>query len=96
MVTEVFSLYSQPVLKNDLGFLDLQRDSLELIVAGRDLTVRQSPTILRSDREQGTTGAGMDMYAALFFLHAVEGFPQLSGKQVFSLQNGSLLLITSS
>lgn len=37
--------------------LDAKAQVLELTIAGRDLTIHQSPGLLRSDRSTGTTGA---------------------------------------
>lgn len=57
-VSESFFLFSQPIPSRNLGFIDPKAKSLEILVAGRDLTIQQSPTILSSNRKEGTTGAG--------------------------------------
>lgn len=41
----------------DLGMIDPKTECLELSIAGKDYTITQSPGLLRSNREQGTTGA---------------------------------------
>ncbi|CAK7229795.1 Ribosomal protein lysine methyltransferase [Sporothrix bragantina] len=55
---ETFLLFAheRPAAQN-LGFLDSHAAVLELTVAGRDLTVHQSPAVLNSNRSGGTTGA---------------------------------------
>ncbi|CAK7226613.1 Ribosomal protein lysine methyltransferase [Sporothrix curviconia] len=55
---ETFLLFAhdRPEAQN-LGFLDPHAAVLELTVAGRDLTIHQSPGVLNSNRPGGTTGA---------------------------------------
>lgn len=55
---ETFLLYAQPAASRDLGFVDPRAASVCVSVAGRDVTVRQSPAVLASSRPGGTTGAG--------------------------------------
>ena len=55
---EFFLLFSQSIPSQNLGFVDSKATSLELSIGGRDLTIHQSPTILSSNRDGGTTGAG--------------------------------------
>lgn len=57
--SESFLLFSQPIPSQNLGFVDQTATSIDLTIAGRDLTIHQSPTILSSTRGGGTTGAGM-------------------------------------
>ncbi|OBT66150.1 hypothetical protein VE03_05168 [Pseudogymnoascus sp. 23342-1-I1] len=52
-----FLLFSQPIPSQNLGFVDQSATSIDLTIAGRDLTIYQSPTILSSTRGGGTTGA---------------------------------------
>ncbi|KFY85781.1 hypothetical protein V500_08126 [Pseudogymnoascus sp. VKM F-4518 (FW-2643)] len=52
-----FLLFSQPIPSQNLGFVDQTATSIDLTIAGRDLTIHQSPTILSSTRGGGTTGA---------------------------------------
>ncbi|OBT78936.1 hypothetical protein VF21_02846 [Pseudogymnoascus sp. 05NY08] len=52
-----FLLFSQPIPSQSLGFVDQSATSIDLTIAGRDLTIHQSPTILSSTRGGGTTGA---------------------------------------
>ncbi|KFY00418.1 hypothetical protein O988_03322 [Pseudogymnoascus sp. VKM F-3808] len=54
---ESFLLFSQPIPSQNLGFVDSSATSIDLTIAGRDLTIHQSPTILSSTRGGGTTGA---------------------------------------
>lgn len=56
--SESFLLFSRDIPSQDLGFVDAKAASLELTVAGHDLTIHQSPTVLSSNRAGGTTGAG--------------------------------------
>jgi predicted nicotinamide N-methyase len=50
-------LFSQRIPSNNLGFVNSRVDVLELEIAGRDYTIKQSPGLLNSRREEGTTGA---------------------------------------
>jgi hypothetical protein len=50
----------------NLGFVDPKAAILNLSVAGRDLTIRQSPTLLSSNRAEGTTGAVLWKVSPLF------------------------------
>ncbi|KAM4056641.1 putative Cytosine deaminase FCY1 [Hirsutella rhossiliensis] len=54
---ETFLLYAQPATSRDLGFVDPRVPSLSVAVAGRLVTVHQSPAVLASSRPGGTTGA---------------------------------------
>ncbi|MCJ1383995.1 hypothetical protein MMC17_007110 [Xylographa soralifera] len=54
---ESFLLFSQALPSQNLGFMDSQATSIDLTVAGRDITVQQSPAVLSSNRHEGTTGA---------------------------------------
>ena len=54
---ETFTLFSQSLPSNNLGFVDPKAPQLQLTVAGRDYTIRQSPTVLSSNRAGGTTGS---------------------------------------
>ena len=63
---ETFLLFAQPRTALDLGFVDDKATALELSVAGRDLSVTQSPGLLSSDRQQGTTGAVVWKITPLF------------------------------
>ncbi|KAI0161620.1 hypothetical protein GGR52DRAFT_131163 [Hypoxylon sp. FL1284] len=52
---EIFLLFSQEVPSQNLGFVDPHSPTLDLNVAGKDLVIHQSPTIL--NRPGSTTGA---------------------------------------
>ena len=54
---ETFLLFTSHKSSSDLGFIDPTAPTLELSVAGHDLTIDQSPTLLTSQRKEGTTGA---------------------------------------
>jgi len=56
-IVETFILYANEVTSRGLGMLDARAQSLELTVAGRDLTIHQNPSLLKSNRPGGTTGA---------------------------------------
>ena len=63
---ESFSLFTQEIPSRDLGFVDAKAMSLEITVCGRDLDIRQSPTLLSSNRKEGTTGAVVWKITPLF------------------------------
>ncbi|KAG5969866.1 hypothetical protein E4U55_001948, partial [Claviceps digitariae] len=54
---ETFLLYSNDIRSQNLGFVDATAQSVEVHLAGRDVTILQSPTVLASTRAGGTTGA---------------------------------------
>ncbi|KAG9843825.1 hypothetical protein KCU98_g7549, partial [Aureobasidium melanogenum] len=54
---ETFLLFSQDIPSQNLGIIDSQAPLLELSIASRDLSIKQSPTVLNSARGGGTTGA---------------------------------------
>ena len=55
---ESFLLFAQADRSSNLGFVDLKKRFLEISVAGKDLVIEQSPSLLNSNRADGTTGAG--------------------------------------
>ena len=63
---ESFSLFTQEIPSQNLGFVDAKAMSLEITVCGRDLEIRQSPTLLSSNRKGGTTGAVVWKITPLF------------------------------
>ena len=63
---ESFFLFTQEIPSQDLGFVDAKAMSLEITVCGRDLDIRQSPTLLSSNRNGGTTGAVVWKITPLF------------------------------
>ena len=63
---ESFLLFSQALPSQNLGFVDPKATSIDLTVAGRDITVQQSPAILSSNRSEGTTGAVLWRVSPLF------------------------------
>ncbi|MCJ1416428.1 hypothetical protein MMC32_002764 [Xylographa parallela] len=63
---ESFLLFSQTLPSQNLGFVDAKATSIDLTVAGRDITVQQSPTVLSSNRSEGTTGAVLWRVSPLF------------------------------
>ena len=63
---ETFLLFSQQLPCQDLGFVDAKATVLDITVCERDLTIRQSPTLLSSNRDGGTTGAVVWKITPLF------------------------------
>ncbi|ESZ90761.1 hypothetical protein SBOR_8853 [Sclerotinia borealis F-4128] len=63
---EAFLLFCQTIPSQNLGFVDSKATELDLTVNGRDLTIYQSPTILSSNRDGGTTGAVIWKITPLF------------------------------
>ena len=63
---ETFLLFSPRLPSQDLGCVDAKATSLEITVGRRDLNIRQSPTILSSNREKGSTGAVVWKVTPLF------------------------------
>ncbi|KAL8952272.1 MAG: hypothetical protein Q9222_001803 [Ikaeria aurantiellina] len=61
---ETFLVFSQSIPSQDLGFVDPKAATLELELAGKNLSILQSPTLLASNRKGGTTGAGQPLLAA--------------------------------
>ena len=63
---ETFLLFTQSRPSQDLGYVDKTKTTLELCVDGRDFAIQQSPTLLSSDRAEGTTGAVLWKITPLF------------------------------
>ncbi|CAO2652893.1 Nn.00g023040.m01.CDS01 [Neocucurbitaria sp. VM-36] len=63
---EAFIIFSQDIPSQSLGFIDSQASSLDISVAGHDLTIHQSRGLLTSDRKAGTTGAVIWKVTPLF------------------------------
>ncbi|KAF1843455.1 uncharacterized protein K460DRAFT_368357 [Cucurbitaria berberidis CBS 394.84] len=63
---EAFIIFSQEIPSQSLGFIDSQASTLEVCVAGHDLTIHQSRGLLTSDRKAGTTGAVVWKVTPLF------------------------------
>ncbi|KAK0663719.1 Diaminohydroxyphosphoribosylamino-pyrimidine deaminase [Lasiodiplodia hormozganensis] len=63
---DAFLVFSQPVPSHELGILDPKAASLDVTVAGRDLTIAQSPGLLTSNRALGSTGAVVWKVTPLF------------------------------
>ena len=54
---ETFLLFSENFPSHNLGFVDSKSEEIELEISGRSLILRQSPGLLNSQRQGGTTGA---------------------------------------
>ncbi|KAF2774134.1 hypothetical protein EJ03DRAFT_284209 [Teratosphaeria nubilosa] len=54
---ETFDLFSQDRRLDGLGMLDPKASEIDITVAGRDFTIKQSLGILNSSSDSGTTGA---------------------------------------
>ncbi|KAF2748752.1 hypothetical protein M011DRAFT_476135 [Sporormia fimetaria CBS 119925] len=64
---DAFVLFSQELPSQlSLGFIDARTPSIEVTVAGRDLTIHHSRGLLSSDRKGGTTGAVVWKVTPLF------------------------------
>ena len=63
---ETFLLFSQQLPSENLGFVAANAATLEITVGKRDLNIRQSPTLLSSNRDRGTTGAVVWKVTPLF------------------------------
>ncbi|OKL61918.1 hypothetical protein UA08_02602 [Talaromyces atroroseus] len=63
---ESFFLFSLDIPSNNLGFCDSRASTVDLTIHGRDYTIHQSPTLLSSKREGGTTGAVLWKITPLF------------------------------
>ncbi|KAH8728958.1 hypothetical protein GQ44DRAFT_701354 [Phaeosphaeriaceae sp. PMI808] len=61
-----FVIFSQDIPSQSLGFIDSQASTLDISVAGYDLTIHQSRGLLTSDRKEGTTGAVVWKVTPLF------------------------------
>ncbi|KAK6442255.1 Ribosomal protein lysine methyltransferase [Oleoguttula sp. CCFEE 5521] len=56
---ETFTLFSQDHASQDLGMLDPSAVTVDITIGTRDFTITQSPGLLQSNREGGTTGAAV-------------------------------------
>lgn len=56
---EAFVVFSQDIPSQSLGFFDSKAATLDFTVAGHQLVIHHSKSLLTSDRKAGTTGAGM-------------------------------------
>lgn len=54
---ETFSLFSENLPSNNLGFVDSKANDIEMDIGGRSVLLKQSPGLLLSQRPAGTTGA---------------------------------------
>jgi Lysine methyltransferase len=54
---EIFLLFTQEIPSQNLGFVDSAATELDIDVGKRTYTIQQSPGLLKSDRDAGTTGA---------------------------------------
>ncbi|KAL6711077.1 Ribosomal protein lysine methyltransferase [Coniothyrium glycines] len=63
---EAFLVFSQTIPSHSLGIIDSQAPTLDITVAGYDLTIHQSRGLLTSDRALGTTGAVLWSITPLF------------------------------
>lgn len=64
--TESFLLFSQALPSQDLGFANSKAKTLDLEVGGSNITIHQSPTLLFSNRNEGTTGAVLWRISLIF------------------------------
>lgn len=59
MNEESFHIFTQETPTSNLGFIDAHASSIEISIHEKDYEILQSPGLLSSKREGGTTGAGM-------------------------------------
>ncbi|KAI9839229.1 MAG: hypothetical protein M1819_003222 [Sarea resinae] len=63
---ESFLLFTQSIPSQNLGFVDPKSSTIALTISSNDLLIHQSPTLLSSNRTQGTTGAVVWKITPLF------------------------------
>uniref|UniRef100_A0A093VPI3 Ribosomal N-lysine methyltransferase 5 n=1 Tax=Talaromyces marneffei PM1 TaxID=1077442 RepID=A0A093VPI3_TALMA len=63
---ESFLLFSRTIPSNNLGFLNSRATTIDLTINSHDYTIHQSPTLLSSTRDGGTTGAVLWKITPLF------------------------------
>ncbi len=63
---ETFLLFTQPLPSQTLGFVSPQSSTISITILNKDLTIHQSPTLLSSNRPEGTTGAVVWKITPLF------------------------------
>ena len=68
---ETFLLFCQSFPSQNLGFVDPKASVVDFTIDGRDLAIHQSPGLLTSGREGGTTGAGRMPSTSRFMLSKV-------------------------
>jgi hypothetical protein len=56
-VKETFLVFSQDIPSENLGFVDKTASSIDVAIGSRDFNITQSPGLLRSNADTGTTGA---------------------------------------
>jgi hypothetical protein len=54
---ETFDLFSQSFPSHNLGYIDCRTTELDLEIGDRSISIRQSPAVFTSARNEGTTGA---------------------------------------
>jgi hypothetical protein len=54
---ETFLVFSQDIPSANLGFIDRTSCSIDVAIGSREFTITQSPGLLRSNADTGTTGA---------------------------------------
>ena len=56
-IKETFVVFSQGIPSENLGFVDKTASSIEVTIGSHDFTISQSPGLLYSNADTGTTGA---------------------------------------
>jgi hypothetical protein len=59
LIAESFLLFTRDIPSANLGFVDARASVVDVTLHGQELAIHQSPTLLSSRREGGTTGAGI-------------------------------------
>lgn len=89
--SETFEIFSHDFPCSNLGFVDPKAQEVEVNVAGKDYTIRQSPGLLSSNRKEGTTGAGKPAAIKNNRSNSRSTPRQSCGKSRLYSLNGSLL-----
>jgi len=84
---ETFLLFSQSIPSQNLGFVDQRATSIEITVAGREFTIYQSPDLLSSNRDGGTTGAVIWTVTPLFAEWIASGQNSILQASILSQQS---------
>src|SRR5437016_4837407 len=56
-IEEMFLVFSEDIPSESLGFVDSTAASIDIAIGSREFTITQSPGLLRSSVDGGTTGA---------------------------------------
>jgi hypothetical protein len=94
--SETFEIFSHDFPSSNLGFVDSNAQEVEVSIAGKEYTIRQSPGLLSSNRKEGTTGSGKSAEIKTNRSNSRSTPRQSYGKSRLYSLSGSLLRRTSS